>query len=131
MTRRRLREGAVLLLLAGLLAVLAVRAVHLARHPDVFRGLDERKWLGWAYRVPGLEDTFAPIRETLPPGEDVWLVLPGDADPVWWGVMARYHLPEQRVIDVLRRGEGRRPPRGAWVVAVGREGQITVRRRLR
>lgn len=129
MTRSRLREAIFLLLLAGLLAVLAMRALRLPSH--LLGGIDERKWFGWAYRVPGLEDTFAAVRSGLPPGGEVWLVLPGGADPVWWGVMARYHLPEQRVVEVLRRGEGRRPPKGAWVVAVGREGQITVRRRLR
>ncbi len=131
MTRERLRAAVLLLLLSGLTAVLAMRGLQLARQPGHLYGIDERKWFGWAYRLPGLEDTFAPIRSGLPPGEEVWLVLPADADPAWWGVMARYHLPENHLAAVLRRGEGRRPPRGAWIVAVGREGQVTVRRRLR
>ena len=43
--RERLRAAVFVLLLAGLIAVLATRAVRLARQPEELTGIDERKWL--------------------------------------------------------------------------------------
>lgn len=134
MKLERLRTAVLLLLLwglAGLTAVLGTRAVDLFRQPQTLQGIDERKWFGFAWREPGPDRTFGRVRDAIPEGEEVWLTIPPDGDPLWWGLMARYHLPEQRVAGVLRRGERHPPPRGAWVVAVGSEGEAFVRRTRR
>ena len=134
MNLERLRTTVFLLLLwglAGLTAVLGTRAASLLREPDELQGIDERKFLGFAWREPGLPETFARVKSAIPEGEEVWLTIPPDSDPLWWGLMARYYLPDQRVAGVLRRGERHPPPRGAWVVAVSSEGEAVVRRTRR
>lgn len=122
---RRLRTAVLLLLLAGLIAVLATRTVGLARQPEELAGIDERKWFHSAGPV-SLAGTLGTVRSDLPPGEDVWVALPPGWDPVWWGWMARYHLPEQRIAGVLQAAS--EAPAGAWVVAVGPEGKAVVQR---
>ena len=122
---------AVLLLLGGLAAALGMRAVRLVQDPANLQGIDERKWFGFAWRGHGPAGAFDEVENALPPDEEVWLTLPPESDSLWWGLMARYHLPEQRVAGVLQRGKRRPPPRGAWVVAVGPEGEVAVRRTRR
>ena len=129
MKLERLRAVAVLLLLAGLAAALGLRAVQLVQAPDQLQGIDERKWFSFAWRGHGPAGAFDEV--ALPEDEEVWLTVPPDSDSLWWGLMARYHLPEQRVAGVLRRGERHPPPRGAWVVAVGPDGEVAVRRTRR
>jgi hypothetical protein len=114
--------SAVLLLL---IAVLAVRAVRLATQPGELGGIDERKWFQSAGPVR-LAENLGAVKSDLPPGEEVWLAIPPEWDPVWWGWMARYHLPEQRIAGVLQPGT--EAPAEAWIVAVGPEGKATVRR---
>jgi len=116
------------LLLAGLIAVLATRAVRFTKNPEELGGIDERKWFHSAGPVSMPADTFGAVRSSLPPGEDIWLTLPPGWDPGWWGWMARYHLPEQRVAGVLGQGEESEAPAGAWVVVVSPEGAAVVRR---
>lgn len=118
--RERLRDAVFLLLLAGLLAVLATRAVRLVRQPEELGGIDEKKWFHAAGPVE-LAGSLGAVRSGLPPGAEVWLTLPPGWDPGWWGWMARYHLPEQRII-VQSEAE---PPAGAWVVAVSPEGKVS------
>lgn len=120
-----------MLLLAGLVTVLATRAVRLARYPDELSGIDERKWFAAAGPLSLPAATFGAVRSRLPPGEEVWLTLPPGWDPGWWGWMARYHLPEQRVAGVLPRTEVSKVPSGAWVVAVRPDGSATARRTRR
>src|ERR1044071_3547812 len=115
--------SAVLLLL---IAVLATRAVRLAAQPDELAGIDERKWFRSSGPVTGAAATFGAVRSGLPSGGEVWLTLPPGWDPRWWGWMARYHLPEQRIAGVLQQAS--EAPAGAWVVAVGPEGKAVVQR---
>ena len=122
--RERLRGAIFLLLLAGLIAVLATRAVRLARQPDELSGIDERKWFLSSGPVAGAAETFGAVKSGLPRGGEVWLTLPPGWDPVWWGWMARYHLPEQRIAGVLQQAS--EVPAGAWVVAVGPDGKAAV-----
>ena len=117
--RERLRAAVFLLLLAGLIAILAVRAVRLVQQPRALGGIDERKWFQAAGPVE-LASSLGAVRSNLPPGEEVWLTLPPGWDPGWWGWMARYHLPEQRIVVQ----PGAEPPVGAWVVAVSPEGKV-------
>ena len=126
-SRERLRSALFLLLLAGLIAILATRAVRLARQPEELGGIDERKWFHAAGPV-GLAASLGSVRSGLPSGEEVWLTLPPGWDPGWWGWMARYHLPEQR-IAVLQPGS--EAPAGAWIVEVSAEGKVFVRSRPR
>lgn len=129
MNRERLRAAVFLLLLAALIAVLATRAVRLARQPEELGGIggiDERKWFHSSGPVTVAAETFGRVRSSLPPGEEVWLTLPPGWDPRWWGWMARYHLPEQRIAGVLQQAS--EVPAGAWVVAVGPEGKAVVQR---
>lgn len=121
----RLRAAVLLLLLTGLLAVLAVRAVRLAIQPNELGGIDERKWFQSSGPVR-LAEALGTVRDGLPPGEEVWLTIPPEWDPVWWGWMARYHLPEQRIAGVLHQAS--EAPTGAWIVTVGPEGKATVQR---
>ena len=114
---------AILLLL---IAVLATRAVRLARQPDALSGIDERKWFQSSGPVALAAETFGAVRSGLPLGGEVWLTLPPGWDPGWWGWMARYHLPEQRIAGVLQQVS--EAPAGAWIVAVGLDGKATVRR---
>lgn len=123
-----LRAAVVLLLLAGLIAVLATRAVRLARHPEELGGIggiDERTWFQAAGPVR-LAETLGAVRSALPRGAEVWLALPPGWDPGWWGWMARYHLPEQRIAGVLQQAS--EAPAGVWVVEVQPEGKAVVRR---
>jgi hypothetical protein len=125
--RQRLRAAVFLLLLAGLIAVLATRAVHLARQPEELAGIagmDERKWFRSSGPVTLAAEAFGAVRSGLPPGGEVWLTLPPGWDPGWWGWMARYHLPEQRIAGVLQQAS--EAPAGSWVVAVGPEGKAAV-----
>jgi len=124
--RERLRAAVFLLLLAGLIAVLATRAVRLVTHPDDFSGIDERKWFHSSGPVTLAAEAFGSVRSGLPSGGEVWLTLPPGWDPGWWGWMARYHLPEQRIAGVLQQAS--EAPTGAWVVAVGPEGKAVVQR---
>ncbi len=123
MNRERLRAAVLLLLLAGLTAVLATRAVRLARQPEELAGIDERKWFHAAGPVK-LAETLGSLRSALPRGAEVWLTLPPGWDPGWWGWMARYHLPEQRIVV----GEAAEAPAEAWVVEVSPEGKAAVQR---
>ncbi|MFL6291402.1 MAG: hypothetical protein ACJ759_10955 [Thermoanaerobaculia bacterium] len=126
MSRERLRAAVFLLLLVGLTAVLATRAVRLARQPEelgAIGGMDERKWFHAAGPVEQA-GTLGAVRSALPRGAEVWLRLPPGWDPGWWGWMARYHLPEQRIV----LGEAAEAPAEAWVVEVGPEGKAAVRR---
>ena len=118
----RLRIAILLLLIA----VLATRAVRLARHPDALSGIDERKWFQSSGPVALAADAFESVRSGLPRGEEVWVTLPPGWDPGWWGWMARYHLPEQRIAGVLENASD--APAGAWVVAVSPEGKAAVQR---
>ena len=120
--RERLRVSVFLLLLAALTAVLATRAVPLARQPEELNGIDEKKWFQAAGPVQ-LASSLGEVRSGIPPGEEVWLTLPPGWDPGWWGWMARYHLPEQRVLQ-----PGSEAPPGAWVVTVSPEGKASVQR---
>jgi len=122
--RERLRAAVFVLLLAGLIAVLATRAVHLARQPEELTGIDERKWFHSSGPVTLAAETFGAVRSGLPSGGEVWLTLPPGWDPGWWGWMARYHLPEQRIAGVLQQAS--EAPAGSWVVAVGPEGKAVV-----
>lgn len=121
--RERLRAAVLLLLLTGLTAVLAARAVRLARQPEELAGIDERKWSHAAGPVKQA-GTLASLRSALPRGAEVWLTLPPGWDPGWWGWMARYHLPEQRIVV----GQAAEAPAGAWIVEVSPEGKAAVRR---
>lgn len=126
MSRERLRAAVFLLLLTGLTAVLALRAVRLARQPEELGevgGIDERKWFQAAGPVEQAE-TLGAVRSALPRGAEVWLTVPPESDPGWWGWMARYHLPEQRIVV----GVAAEAPAEAWVVEVGPEGKAVVRR---
>ena len=115
---------AILLLL---IALLATRAVRLARQPDELAGIDERKWFQSSGPVTLAADAFGSVRSGLPRGGEVWVTLPPEWDPGWWGWMARYHLPEQRIAGVLQNAS--EAPVGAWVVAVSPEGKAAVQRR--
>lgn len=121
--RERLRIAILLLLIA----VLATRAVRLATEPDALSGIDERKWFQSSGPVALAADAFGSVRSGLPRGEEVWVTLPPGWDPGWWGWMARYHLPEQRIAGVLQSAS--EAPAGAWVVAVSPEGKAAVQRR--
>jgi hypothetical protein len=125
-SRERLRAAIFLLLLTGLIAVLATRAVRLARQPEELVSIDERKWFRSSGPVALAAETFEAVRSGLPPGGEVWLTLPPAWDPGWWGWMARYHLPEQRIAGVLQQAS--EAPPGAWVVAVGPDGKAVVQR---
>lgn len=122
MNREGFRTAVFLLLLAGLISVLATRAVRLAKQPEELGGIDERKWFHSAGPVQ-LAASLGEVRSGIPPGEEVWLTLPPGWDPGWWGWMARYHLPEQRVLQ-----PGSEAPPGAWVVTVSPEGKASVQR---
>lgn len=124
--REHLRSAVLLFLLSGLIAVLATRAVRLARQPEALGGIggiDEKKWFHAAGPVQ-LAESLGAVRSGLPAGEEVWLTLPPGWDPGWWGWMARYHLPEQRIV----LPQGSEPPAGAWIVAVSPEGKASVQR---
>lgn len=123
--RERLRASIALLLLAGLIAVLATRAVRLARQPEELGGIDEEKWFHAAGPVRQAA-SLGEVRSGIPPGEEVWLMLPPGWDPGWWGWMARYHLPEQRIAGVVQQES--EAPAGAWVVTVSPEGKASVQR---
>ena len=116
------RAAVFLLLLAGLLAVLAVRAVRLVQQPRELDGIDEKKWFHAAGPVE-LAGALGAVRSGLPPGEEVWLTLPPGWDPGWWGWMARYHLPEQLILQ-----PGSEAPAGARVVTVSPEGKASIQR---
>ena len=127
--RERLRAAVLLLLLAGLIAVLATRAVRLARQPEELAGIagiDERKWFQSSGPVAWAADAFGAVRSGLPAGGEVWLTLPPGWDPRWWSWMARYHLPEQRIAGVLQQAS--EAPAGALVVSVGPDGKAVVQR---
>ena len=124
--RERLRAAVFVLLLAGLIAVLATRAVRLARQPEELTSIDERKWFRSSGPVTLADEAFGAVRSGLPSGGEVWLTLPPGWDPGWWGWMARYHLPEQRIAGVLQQVS--EAPAGAWIVAVGPDGKAAVRR---
>jgi hypothetical protein len=126
MNCERLRAAVLLLLLAGLIAVLATRAVRLARQPEELGGIDERKWFLSSGPVAGAAEAFGAVRSGLPAGGEVWLTLPPGWDPGWWGWMARYHLPEQRIAGVLQHAS--EAPPGAWIVSVGPDGKAVVQR---
>lgn len=119
--RERLRASVVLLLLSGLIVVLATRAVLLARQPEELIGIDEKKWFQAAGPVQQA-GSLGEVRNGIAPGEEVWLILPPGWDPGWWGWMARYHLPEQRIAGVVQQ-ESQAPPR-AWIVTVSPEGKV-------
>jgi hypothetical protein len=127
-TRERLSTAIFLLLLTALLAVLAARAVRLVRHPRELDGIDEKKWFHSAGPVNLAADAFGSARRGLPQGAEVWLQVPPEWDPSWWGWMARYHLPEQRLAGVV---QGAGAPAEAWVVEVLPEGKAVVHRRPR
>ena len=110
----------------GLIALLATRAVRLARQPEELASIDERKWFRSSGPVAGAAETFGSVRSGLPRGGEVWLTLPPGWDPGWWGWMARYHLPEQRIAGVLQQAS--EAPAGAWIVAIGPEGKAAVQR---
>ena len=114
---------AVLLLL---IAVLSTRAVRLARQPEELAGIDERKWFQSSGPVALAAEAFGSVRSGLPRGEEVWVTLPPGWDPGWWGWMARYHLPEQRIAGVLQQAS--EAPAGALVVEVSPEGKAAVQR---
>lgn len=130
---RRRRVGAGAALVTRLLLLLAAAVVLARAGRFVAAGVqldahDERTWLAWAWRDPGLGGGLERIRGRLAPGERIALVLPPDADPVWTGVMVLYHLPEQELVDV-RRGRSDRPlPPGATVVRIVRDGTMRIRR---
>jgi hypothetical protein len=124
--RERLRTAVFVLLLAGLIAVLATRAVRLFRQPEELTGIDERKWFRSSGPVTLATEAFGAVRSSLPPGGEVWLTLPPGWDPGWWGWMARYHLPDQRIVGVLQQAA--EAPAGAWVVAVDPDGKAVVQR---
>lgn len=109
-----------------LIAVLATRAVRLAKQPEELGSIDERKWFQSSGPVALAAGAFGGVRSGLPPGGEVWLTLPPGWDPGWWGWMARYHLPEQRIAGVLQNAS--EAPAGTWVVAVGPEGKAVVQR---
>jgi hypothetical protein len=123
--RERLRAAVFVLLLVGLIAVLATRTVRLARQPEELGSIDERKWFRSSGPVTLAAEAFGAVRSGLPSGGEVWLTLPPGWDPGWWGWMARYHLPEQRIAGVLQHAS--EAPAGSWVVAVGPEGKAVVR----
>lgn len=112
------------LLLAGLIAVLATRGVRLAAQPEELTGIDERKWFRSSGPVALAAEAFGAVRSGLPSGGEVWLTLPPGWDPGWWGWMARYHLPEQSIAGVLQQAS--EAPAGSWVVAVSPEGKAVV-----
>jgi hypothetical protein len=122
----RFQAAILLLLIAGLIAVLATRAVRLVRQPEELVSIDERKWFNSSGPVALAAETFGAVRSGLPSGGEVWLTLPPAWDPGWWGWMARYHLPEQRIAGVLQHAS--EAPPGAWVVAVGPDGKAAVQR---
>ena len=129
LNRERLRAAVLLLLLAGLIAVLATRGVRLARQPEDLGdigGIDERKWFRSSGPGALAAEAFGGVRSGLPPGGEVWLTLPPGWDPGWWGWMARYHLPEQRIAGVLQNAS--EAPAGSWVVAVSPEGKAVAQR---
>lgn len=103
-----------------------MRAVRLARQPDELTGIDERKWFQSSGPVVLAAEAFGSVRSGLPRGAEVWLTLPPAWDPGWWGWMARYHLPEQRIAGVLQNAS--EAPAGAWIVAVAPEGKAAVQR---
>jgi hypothetical protein len=127
-TPERLKTAFLLLLLIALIAVQGTRAVRLARYPEELGGIDERKWFHAAGPITMPADTFGAVRNSLPPGEEIWLVLPPEWGAEWWWWMARYHLPAQQVAGFVRRGEPSKIPAGAWIVAVRRDGSAVVRR---
>lgn len=124
--RDRLRAAVFLLLLVGLIAVLVTRAVLLAKQPEELAGIDERKWFRSSGPVALAAGAFGGVRSGLPPGGEVWLTLPPGWDPGWWGWMASYHLPEQRIAGVLQNAS--EAPAGSWIVAVGPEGKAVVQK---
>jgi hypothetical protein len=126
-TRARLSNAIFLLLLTGLLAVLAVRAVHLVRQPRELDGIDETKWFHSAGPVKAAAASFGAVRSALPQDAEVWLVVPPEWDPSWWGWMARYHLPEQRIAGAVQPGA--EVPARAWVVELLPDGKAVVQRR--
>jgi len=128
MNRGRLRAALFPLLLAALTAVLGMRAVRLVSQPEELLGIDERKWFDFAGPVTEAA-CLGLIRSDLPPGAEVWLTLPPGWETSWWGWMARYHLPEQRIAGVVP--EASQAPSNAWVVAVLPEGKAVVQRRPR
>lgn len=128
MDRGRLRAALFLLLLAALTAVLGMRAVRLVSQPKELAGIDERKWFHSAGPVTEAA-SLGSIRSDLPPGAEVWLMLPPDWETSWWRWMARYHLPEQRIAGVVPQAS--EAPPNAWVVAVLPEGKAVVERRPR
>jgi hypothetical protein len=116
------------LLLIFVAAVILVRAGRFATGGVVLDSHDETAWLGWAWRDPGVAEIWKRAAERMVPGERVVLLLPPDADPVWTGVMALYHLSGQELVEV-RRGRIDRPlPPGATVVRLRPDGTVRIRR---
>jgi hypothetical protein len=116
------------LLLAAVAAVILVRAGRFTTRGVVLDSHDETTWLGWAWRDPGVAELWGRVAERLAPGERVVLLLPADADPVWAGVMAVYHLSGQELVEV-RQGRIDRPlPPAATVVRLRRDGTVRIRR---
>jgi hypothetical protein len=116
------------LLLVAVAAVILLRAGRFATRGVVLDSHDETTWLGWAWRDPGVAELWGRAAERLAPGERVVLLLPADADPVWTGVMAVYHLSGQELVEV-RQGRIDRPlPPGATVVRLRRDGTVRIRR---
>ncbi len=116
------------LLLVLAAVVILVRGGRFATAGLTLDSQDEKAWLGWAWRDPAVAELWARAAARLVPDERVVLLLPADADPVWTGVMALYHLPEQDLVEV-RQGPLDRPlPPGATVVRLRRDGTVRVRR---
>lgn len=126
---RRIDPGRLLLLalLALAASVTLARAVRLAADPPALDGRDERRWLGWAWRDPGLPGRLAEAGKGMADGERVLVVIRKGQDPAWVGVMARYALPRQEV-DVRARGQVGRVPPGTTVLRITWKGEVQVRR---
>lgn len=124
---RRLSHLAVVLLAAVALArgVLVLRA---ATPLELLTGHGERTWFAWA-SPPGLDaaTAFSGVEGQLQPGEPVLLVLPAGGLVRFWRVMAPYHLVRHEMLAVQSRPLPR-IPFGTAIVALGRNGEMEVRR---
>jgi hypothetical protein len=79
-------------------AVILWRAVGLGSGEPVLTARSEREFLAWSYRDPDLHRKLERAAARLRPNEVVSIeVAPGEYDPDWLLVMARYYFSGQQI----------------------------------